>query len=123
MISLFSLHFRTNTHFYPTGFTSSGVWTTSQKTSRFVNEFNSACIASFHFWPIISMSTFFHISLFGIFIISYDIKGHLESKNIVNNNIISTPLPLLECQVFLGFSSSRELHHLSRQVYHASFIC
>ena len=28
--------------------------------------------------------------------------------------------PFLECQVFLGFSSSRELHRLSRQVYHAS---
>ena len=37
------------------------------------------------------MFTFFHILWFGIFIISYDIRGHLESKNIVNNNIISIP--------------------------------
>ena len=49
MISLFSLHFHTNTHLYPTSFTSSGVWTTGPKTFRFVNEFNSAYIASFHF--------------------------------------------------------------------------
>ena len=37
------------------------------------------------------MSAFFHISWFGIFIISYDIRDHLENKNIVNNNIISIP--------------------------------
>ena len=37
------------------------------------------------------MSTFFHISWFRIFIISYDIGGHLESEIIVNNNIISIP--------------------------------
>ena len=43
----------------------------------------------FPFWPIISMSIFFHISWFEIFIISYDIRGYLESKSIVNNNIIS----------------------------------
>ena len=49
MIPLFSLCFRTTTHLYPTGFTSLGVWTTGPKTSRFVNEFNSAYIASFHF--------------------------------------------------------------------------
>ena len=49
MISLFSLRFLTNTHLYPTGFTSSSVWTTGPKTSHFVNEFNSAYIASFHF--------------------------------------------------------------------------
>ena len=41
--------FRTNTHLYPTGFSSLGVWTTGPKTSHFVNEFNFACIASFHF--------------------------------------------------------------------------
>ena len=89
MISLFSLCFRTNTHLYPTSFTSSGVWTTSPKTSRFVNEFQLCMYNFFPFWPIISMSAFFHISWLGIFIISYDIGGHLESKNIVNNNIIS----------------------------------
>ena len=49
MISLFSLRFRTNTHLYPTGFTPLGVWTTGQKTSRFINKFNYAYIASFHF--------------------------------------------------------------------------
>ena len=49
MISLFSLQFRTNTHLYLTGFTFSGVWITDPKTSRFINEFNSACITSFHF--------------------------------------------------------------------------
>ena len=49
MISLFSLRFRTNTHLYPTGFTSSDVWTTSPKTSHFVNEFNFAYVTSFHF--------------------------------------------------------------------------
>ena len=49
MISLFSLCFRTNTHLYPTSFTSSGVQTTGPKTSQFVNKSNSACIASFHF--------------------------------------------------------------------------
>ena len=132
------------------------------------------------------MSAFFHISWFRIFIISYDIGGHLESENIVNNNIILISFfsrvyitywdltiftylclfrgflfnmclfrdflfniclfkgflhylclfwgyrfinfklinyflwSLLECQVFLGFSSSEELHHLSRRVYQAS---
>ena len=142
------------------------------------------------------MSAFFHISWFRIFIISYDIGGHLESENIVNNNIILISFfsrvyitywdltiftylclfrgflfnmclfrdflfnmclfrdflfniclfkgflhylclfwgyrfinfklinyflwSLLECQVFLGYSSSGELHPLSRQVYHAS---
>ena len=49
MISLFSLRFRTNTHLYPTGFTPLGVWTIGPKTYSFINEFNSACIASFHF--------------------------------------------------------------------------
>ena len=49
MISLFSLHYCTNTHLYPAGFTSSGVWTADPKTSHFVNEFNSTCIASQHF--------------------------------------------------------------------------
>ena len=49
MISLFSLRFRRNTHLYPTSFTSSGVWTTGPKTSHFVNKFNFAYIASFHF--------------------------------------------------------------------------
>ena len=49
MISLFSLRFRTNTHLYLIGFTSSGVWTIGPKTSHFVNEFNFTCIASFHF--------------------------------------------------------------------------
>ena len=34
---------------YPTGFTPLGVWTTCPKTFRFINEFNFACIASFHF--------------------------------------------------------------------------
>ena len=34
------------------------------------------------------MSTFFYISWFGISIISYDVKGHLKNKNIVNNNTI-----------------------------------
>ena len=85
MISVFSLHFCTNTHLYPTDFTSSGVWTTGPKTSHFVNEFNFVCITSFHFWPIISMSTFFYISWFKIFIISYG--GHLENEN----NIILIP--------------------------------
>ena len=91
MISLFSLCFHTNTHLYSTDFTSSGVWTTGSKTSRFVNEFNFSYITSFHFWPIISMLAFFHISWFRIFIISYDIGGHLESENIINNNIILIP--------------------------------
>ena len=49
MISLFSLRFHTNTHFYPTGFTPLGVWTRGLKTSRFINEFNSTCIDSSHF--------------------------------------------------------------------------
>ena len=49
MISLFPLRFRTNTHLYPTGFTSLGVLTTSPKTSHFVDNFNFACITSFHF--------------------------------------------------------------------------
>ena len=49
MILLFSLRFHTNTHLYPTGFTSSGVWITDPKTSHFVNEFNSVCITSFYF--------------------------------------------------------------------------
>ena len=31
------------------GFTSLGVWTTGLKASHFVNEFNFACITSFHF--------------------------------------------------------------------------
>ena len=34
------------------------------------------------------MSAFFHILWFRISIISYDIKSHLESENIVNNKII-----------------------------------
>ena len=49
MISLFSLRFRTNTHLYPTCFTSSGVWTIGPKTSCFVDKCNSTYIASFHF--------------------------------------------------------------------------
>ena len=49
MISLFSFRFRRNTLLYPTGFTSSSVWTTSPKTFCFVNEFNFAYIAFFHF--------------------------------------------------------------------------
>ena len=49
MISLFSWRLRTNTHLYLTDFTPLGVWTTSPKTSRFINEFNFACITSFHF--------------------------------------------------------------------------
>ena len=49
MISLFSLCFYTNTYLYPKNFKSSGFWTIGQKISRFVNEFNSAWIASFHF--------------------------------------------------------------------------
>ena len=49
MISLFSLCFCTNTHLYPTGFIPLVVWTIGPKTSRFINEFNSTCIASFHF--------------------------------------------------------------------------
>ena len=45
----FSLHFHRNTHYYPTSYTPLGVWTTSPKTFRFINELNSACIVSFHF--------------------------------------------------------------------------
>ena len=48
MISLFSLRFCTNIHLFPTGFILAGIWTTGQKTSRFINECNSVCIASFH---------------------------------------------------------------------------
>ena len=48
MISLFSLRFRTNTHLFPTGFILAGAWTTGLKTSRLINECNSACIASLH---------------------------------------------------------------------------
>ena len=76
---------------------------------NFVNEFDFAYIVFFFpFWPIIFMSTFFHILWFKIFIIFYDIRSHLESKNIVNNNIILIPffLPcvhnLLSSHNFLG---------------------
>ena len=37
------------------------------------------------------MSTFFHILWFGILIVSYDVYGHLESKNIIDNNIFLIP--------------------------------
>ena len=79
IISLFSLCFRTNTHFYPTGFTSSGVWSIGPKTSSFVHKCNFACIAYFHFSQSFlcrHSSTF----RFRIFIIFYDIMGHLKVK-------------------------------------------
>jgi hypothetical protein len=41
-ISFFLLHFRTNTHLYPTSDTPSNVSTTGQNTSRFASEFNFA---------------------------------------------------------------------------------
>ena len=41
--------FRTNTHFYPTSFILLYVWTMDPKTSCFINNCNSACIAFFHF--------------------------------------------------------------------------
>ena len=49
IISLFSLHFLTNTHLYPICFIPLGVWTTCPKTYRFINYFNYVCITYFHF--------------------------------------------------------------------------
>ena len=48
MISLSSLRFRTNTHLFPTGFYTCRCLDYRSKTSRFINECNSACIASFY---------------------------------------------------------------------------
>ena len=42
IVSFFSLCFRTNTHLYPTGITSLGVWIASPNISHYTSEFDFA---------------------------------------------------------------------------------
>ena len=91
MISLFSFCFHTNTHLYPSCFTSSGVWTTNKKSSHFVNEINSACITSFHFGQSFLCRHSSKFCALGSSLFFMILEATWKIKKIVNNNIISIP--------------------------------
>ena len=81
---------------------------------------NMCLFRGFLFNMCIFKGFLFNMCLFKGFYIICASSGAID-LSILNWSIIFL-WPLLECQVFLGFSSSRELHLLSRQVYHASSV-